>query len=141
MNLALWILQVLLALHTLMGAIWKFSHSAEQTMPSLKALPSGAWLGLAVVEILCAIGLLLPALYKPGANLAPIAACVIAAEMLLFCAVHLASRPTSHGPLAYWLVVAAACAFVAYGRFVLVPLLPPTSAPGDHPGPQSHALD
>jgi hypothetical protein len=41
MNILLWILQILLALHTAMGAVWKFSHSAEQTMPSLKAIPHG----------------------------------------------------------------------------------------------------
>ena len=42
-NVVLWILQVLLALHTAMGAVWKFSNS-EQTVPSLQAIPHGAWL-------------------------------------------------------------------------------------------------
>ena len=53
---------------------------------------------------------------------APIAAAVIAAEMLLFCALHLQSAEGSRGELIYWLVVVAICAFVAYGRFALKPL-------------------
>ena len=121
MNILLWVLQILLALHTAIGAFWKFSNPA-QNMPSLSALPPPAWLGLSVIELACVVGLVIPALYKPLAVLAPIAAIVIAAEMLLFCALHLASGDPNHGPMIYWLVVAAICAFIAYGRFVLNPL-------------------
>ena len=91
MNIFLWILQVLLALHTIMGAVWKFSHSAEQTMPSLKAIPTGAWQALAGLELICALCLILPAFYKPLTLLVPIAAICIAIEMLLFCVLHVAS--------------------------------------------------
>ena len=121
MNIFLWILQILLALHTTMGAVWKFSHTAEQTMPSLKAIPNGAWLTLAGVELLCALCLILPAFHKPLVLLVPIAAICIALEMLLFCAMHLFAGNTNLGPIAYWLVVLALCAFVAYGRLVLRP--------------------
>lgn len=120
MNIVLWVLQVLLALHTLIGAVWKLSNS-EQTVPSLEALPHGVWTSLSVIEVLCAVGLVLP-LYKPLAILAPIAALVIAAEMLLFCGVHLASSAQEHGEMIYWLVVAGVAAFITYGRFVLEPL-------------------
>lgn len=121
MNIFLWILQVLLALHTVMGAVWKFSHSAEQTMPSLKAIPSSVWLALAGVELLFALCLILPALYKPAAVLVPIAAIGIAVIMLSFCAIHFLSGNTDLGSPIYWLVVAALCAFIAYGRVVLRP--------------------
>ncbi|MDB5106352.1 MAG: hypothetical protein JWP91_4041 [Fibrobacteres bacterium] len=121
MNILFWVLQVLLALHTAVGAVWKFSHSAEQTMPSLKAIPNGVWMGMAVLELLCALALILPFFSKPLAGLAPIAAVIIAAEMLVFCGLHLASGTANYGPLGYWLVVAALCAFIAYGRFVLKP--------------------
>ena len=120
MNILLWVLQVLLALHTVTGAVWKFSNS-EQAVPSLSAIPHNAWLGLAVVELLCAVALVLPALSKPLGVLAPIAAVVIAAEMLLFCGLHLSSGDTNHGSMIYWLVVAAICAFIAYGRLALKP--------------------
>jgi hypothetical protein len=121
MNIFLWILQILLAVHTAIGAVWKFSHSAEQTMPSLKAIPHGVWLGMSVLELLCAAGLVLPALSRHLGILAPVAAIFIAAEMLLFCALHFRSVDASYGPMIYWLVVAAICAFIAYGRLVLKP--------------------
>jgi DoxX-like family len=121
MNIALWTLQILLALHTLMGAIWKYSNS-EQSVPSLKALPHGVWLGLGVAELACAIGLVLPLLMRSKGTLAPAAALVIAAEMALYCVLHLASGQGKPGELAYWLVVAAFCAFIAYGRIVLKPI-------------------
>jgi hypothetical protein len=121
MNMLFWILQILLALHTLMGAIWKFTYSS-QSVPSLKAIPHGAWLGLSGVEILCAIALVLPLFLKSKGMLAPIAAAIIAAEMLLFCGLHLTSGAGAPGELAYWLVVAAFCAFIAYGRFALRPI-------------------
>ena len=122
MNIFLWILQVLLALHTTMGAVWKFSNSAEQTMPSLKAIPDGIWRGMGVVELLLSLGLIVPAFYEPLAILVPIAGVCIAGEMLLFCGLHLYSSQTKFSPMVYWLVVAALCAIVAYGRLVLKPL-------------------
>lgn len=119
MNIFLWVLQILLALHTAIGALWKFSHSAEQTMPSLKAIPQGAWLTMSVFELLCALALILPAFNRQLAILVPVAAAYIAAEMLLFSGLHIHSGDSNYGPMIYWLVVAAICAFIAYGRLVL----------------------
>ena len=121
MNTLLWVLQILLALHTLMGALWKFSNS-EQAVPSLRAIPHGVWLAIIVLELLCSLGLVLPAFNKRLAILAPLAAICIAAEMLLFSGLHLSSGDANYGPMIYWLVVAAICAFIAYGRLVLKPV-------------------
>jgi len=118
MNIALWTLQIMLALHTVAGAVWKFSNS-ERTVPSLGAIPHGLWLSLSVVELLCSLALVIPLRGKP---LAPVAAATIAAIMLLYCGVHLASGDPQHAQLAYWLVVAAVCGFIAYGRLALKPL-------------------
>ncbi|WP_036043964.1 DoxX family protein [Leptospira alstonii] len=120
MNILLWVLQILLALHTVVGAVWKFSNS-EQTVPSLKAIPHGVWLTMSIVEILCSLCLILPAFKKSPTILAPIAAAFVAAEMLLFSGLHIYSGDANYGPMIYWLVVAAICAFIAYGRFVLKP--------------------
>lgn len=122
MNIFLWALQALIALHTAIGAVWKFSNSVEQTMPSLSAIPPEVWLGMSGVELLCAVALVLPAFYKSRAILAPVAALIIAAEMLLFSGLHIHSGATDHGSVIYWLVVAALCAFIAYGRLMLRPL-------------------
>lgn len=120
MHILLWVLQVLLALHTTMGAMWKLSNS-EQTVPSLSAIPHGVWSALSVIELLCSLCLVAPALNKRFAILAPAAAAAIAVEMVLFCGVHLQSGAANHGPMMYWLAVAAVCAFIAYGRLVLRP--------------------
>lgn len=119
MNILLWILQGLLAAHTLVGAIWKFKNTAEQTMPSLKAIPPTMWLGLSGLEILCALGLILPMFYKPLSFLVPASALVIALVMLIFCALHLTSGVQDFKPMIYWIVVAALCGFIAYGRWEL----------------------
>ncbi len=121
MNIFLWILQIVLALHTIMGAVWKFSHTAEQTMPSLKVIPHAGWFALAGVELLCALCLLLPAIYRPAGAYASFGAIGIAIIMLAFCAIELLSGNTNMSSIAYWLVVVTVCALIGYGRLVLRP--------------------
>ena len=116
MNTFLWILQVLLAIHTAMGGLWKFSNPVQTMVPSLAALPAGAWLTLGVVELVLAGALVIPVFNKAWSALVPVAALVILAEMLLFCALHLASGAKFDGQVIYWLVVAAVCGFIAWGR-------------------------
>jgi len=120
-NVFLSFLQILLALHTAVGAVWKSSNS-EQAMPSLGAIPHGVWQSMTVLELLCAVALIIPLFDKRAAILAPIAAGFVAAEMLFFSGVHLAFGSTSIGPVIYWLVVAAVSAFIVYGRLVLKPI-------------------
>ncbi|MFC6631675.1 DoxX family protein [Microbulbifer taiwanensis] len=114
MNIFLWVLQIILALHTAMGGIWKFSNS-EQAVPSLSAIPHGAWMAMGVFELVLSLCLVLPAFWLP------IAAACIAVEMLVFCGLHIASGDTNYGPMIYWLVVAAICTFIVYGRLALKP--------------------
>jgi hypothetical protein len=115
MRLALWILQVLLALHTLTGAAWKFT-TPVSTMPSLSALPQAAWVGLGVVELPCALLLLLPAIYAPAARAVPWAAGWIVLEMLLYAGLHLSSGSSEHGQIGYWLAVAGLAGGLAWKR-------------------------
>jgi hypothetical protein len=121
MNILLWVLQVLLALHTMMGAVWKFSNS-ELTVPSLSSIPHGVWQTMSVIELLCSLGLILAAVNKSLGKLVPVAAIIIAAEMLIFSVLHITSGDTNQGEMIYWLVVAAICAFITYGRLVLKPI-------------------
>ncbi len=74
------------------------------------------------MELLCAVALIVPLFERRAAIATPIAAVLVGAEMLYFSGVHLASGSTSMGPVIYWLVVAAICAFVAYGRLALKPM-------------------
>lgn len=121
MDIVLWVLQILLAVHTTMGAVWKFYHS-EQTVPSLSVLPHGVWRSLSFFELSRSLALVAPALGSSLGLLAPVAAVCIGAEMLLFCGVHLYSGTTKHGQMIYWLVVATVCGSIAYGRLVLRPI-------------------
>ena len=122
MNIVLWTLQILLALHTALGGLWKFSNPVQTMVPSLAALPPNAWLALGVAELVLAGALIIPVFNKAWSVLVPVAALVIAAEMLLFCALHFASGAKFDGQVIYWLVVAAVCAFIAWGRRTQRPL-------------------
>lgn len=121
MKFILWILQVLLALHTAMGAFWKFTVSAEQTMPSLGSIPDPAWIVLGIAELICVLGLLAPVVKKSlGKWVAPSAG-FIAAEMILFCIIHLSSGANDNSSLIYWLTVAALSAFLGIARIKISP--------------------
>jgi DoxX-like family len=120
-NIALWTLQVLLALHTLIGAGWK-TMNTEQSVPSLAAIPHSVWIALIGFEALCALGLVIPALLPSLSVLVPIAAAGIALEMLGFVWVHQQSGVGSPGELAYWLGVVVICGLIAVGRIWLAPL-------------------
>lgn len=120
-NIVLWTLQILLALHTLIGAGWK-TMNAAQSVPSLAAIPQSLWVALIGVEMLCAVGLVIPALLPALGSLVPIGAAGIALEMLVFCGVHLQSGIGQPGEIAYWLGVALVCAFIVVGRTRIAPL-------------------
>ena len=51
MNIVLWVVQALLAVHTVVGALWKLSNS-EAAVPSLQAIPHPVWTGLSVIEVI-----------------------------------------------------------------------------------------
>lgn len=103
-----------------MGAFWKFSNS-EQSVASLKALPHAIWISMGVIEIICALCLVLPAFIKKMGVSVPLAASFIVAEMLFLCAIHIFSGETNNQWI-YWIVVAIVCGFLAYSRYVLKPL-------------------
>jgi DoxX-like family len=113
MNMFVWVLQILMALHTAIGAFWKFSNP-EQTVPSLALIPHSVWLGLIAYEMFCSVGLILPIFNRSLSKFAPIAAAGIALEMLLFCGVHVYSGDENFSPLIYWLIVTALCLIIVF---------------------------
>ena len=121
MNVFLWVLQVVFALHTIMGAFWKFTNT-EQAVPSLTTIPHIVWMALIAVEFIAALGLLLPVVSKKTGTYVPTAAGIITLEMIFFCIVHLTTGHGFTGEIVYWLVVAAFCSFIAYGRSKLYPI-------------------
>ncbi|OZG72752.1 hypothetical protein BTA51_14615 [Hahella sp. CCB-MM4] len=120
MNIFLWIIQILLAAHTIMGAAWKFTNS-EDTLASLQAIPHNVWLSLIIFEFLCSLCLILPAFKKQLAMLAPVGAVGVGMEMLFFSGVLIFSDNPNYGQMIYWLIVFIVCALIAYGRIVMKP--------------------
>ena len=123
MNILLWVLQVLAAL--LFGAsgvmkVFMFD-TISKDVPSFGALPREAWLALGIVELVCAVGLIVPAAFHWHPVLTVVAATVLAIESLVFIGVHVKYREVS--PIIMSGVLGLLMAFVAYGRMFLQPII------------------
>jgi hypothetical protein len=108
MNILLWVLQILLALYYAMGGTYQLN---TKKLPKtwLKAWPKPVWSVLGALQILFAVGLVLP-------KVSPMAAVCLVIQTL-----WVAFRFTKF-PGVLWSVVPALLAlFVAYGRIMLVP--------------------
>ncbi len=122
MNILLWILQALAAL--LYGAsgimkVFMFDKVSEG-VPSFGALPREAWMVLGILELLCAVGLIVPAAFRWQPTLTVVAAAVLAVESLVFVGVHARYREIT--PIILSGVLGLLMAFIAYGRMVLKPI-------------------
>lgn len=112
MNILLWVLQVLAALLYGASGIMKvfMFDQISQDVPSFGALPREAWMALGIVELACAVGLIVPG--KP--RLTVLAATILAVESLVFIGVHVKYSET--GPIIMSGVLGLLMAFIAYGR-------------------------
>ena len=122
MNILLWVLQILAAL--LYGAsgvmkVFMFD-KVSGDVPSFGALPREAWMALGILELVCMVGLIVPAAFHWKPALTVVAATVLAIESLVFIGVHVKYREIS--PIIMSAVLGLLMAFIAYGRAVLSPL-------------------
>ena len=122
MNILLWVLQVLAAL--LYGAsgvmkVFMFDKVSEQ-VPPFGALPREAWMALGILELVCTVGLIVPAAFHWHAALTVVAAAVLAIESLMFIWVH--AKYGEITPIIMSGVLGLLMAFIAYGRMVLKPI-------------------
>ena len=122
MNTLLWVLQGLAAL--LYGAsgvmkVFMFD-KISQDVPSFGALPREAWMALGILELVCTIGLIVPAAFHWKPQLTIVAAALLALESLVFIWVHLQYHEVP--PLILSGVLGLLMAFLAYGRMVLRPI-------------------
>jgi uncharacterized membrane protein len=122
MNIVLWILQGLLAAVFLMvGRIHAFQFEKAKENPRIawvKDIPRGLLTFIGICEILGAVGLILPALTGILPWLTPLAALLLAVMMFLATGFHMRRHEQWIGNL----ILLALLVFVAYGRWVLVPL-------------------
>lgn len=122
MNIALWIVQVLLGgMFIMAGVMHAFQYErARASLPWVNDVPRGLTTFIGIAELLGGLGLLLPALTGILPWLTPLAAAGLALIMLLAMGFHASRREwPAIGINAVLLVLAV---FVAYGRFLIVPL-------------------
>ena len=122
MNILLWVLQVLAALlYSASGVMKVFMlDKASEGVPSFGALPRKAWMALGILELVCSVGLIVPAALRWQPTLTVLAATILAIESLAFIGVHVKYREIS--PIILSGVLGLIMAFVAYGRMVLKPI-------------------
>jgi uncharacterized membrane protein YphA (DoxX/SURF4 family) len=120
MNIALWIVQGLLAALFLFAGGMKLVVPIEE-MTKQMPLPLPGWFLLftGVVEVLGAVGLILPWLLRIRPDLTPLAAAGLVIVMIGATAYTLAAGEVASAPMP--LVVGILCGFVAYGRWRLTP--------------------
>ncbi len=111
LNALLWILQIVAALIYGASGVMKvfMFDKISKDVKSFGALPQKIWTALGILELVCIVGLVVPALTVA-------AALVLAAESLLFIWVHIKYHET--GSIIMSAVLGLLMAFIAYGRLV-----------------------
>ena len=123
MNILLWILQVLAALVYGASGVMKvfMFDKVSADVPSFGALPREAWMALGILELVCTVGLIVPAAFRWHPALTVVAATVLAIESLVFIGVHAKYREIASIIMSG--VLGLLMAFIAYGRLVLKPIV------------------
>jgi len=119
MNILLWIIQVLLALLFLFGAVMKLIMPIE-AMTQQVHLPGLFLRFIGVCEVLGGIGLIVPAMVRIRPELTPLAAALLV--IIMIGAVVLTLMTGTIGQALIPLVTGLLLVFVAYGRRQLVPI-------------------
>ena len=123
MNILLWVLQVLAALVYGASGVMKvfMFDQVSEGVPSFGALPRQAWMALGILELVCTVGLIVPAAFRWRPALTVVAATILAIESLVFIGVH--AKYGEITPILVSGVLGLLMAFIAYGRMVLRPIL------------------
>lgn len=122
MNIALWIVQVLLALAFGMAGFMKASQPKEklgEQMAWVEDFSTGNVRNIGILEILAALGLILPAVTGILPWLTPLAAVGLILTMIGAAITH--ARRSESQMIRINVVLLLLAAFVAYGRFILTP--------------------
>jgi uncharacterized membrane protein YphA (DoxX/SURF4 family) len=119
MRYALWIVQGLLALLFLFAGVMKFVMTVEEMTQQVQ-MPGAFLRFIGVCEILGGLGLILPSLLRIRPGLTPLAAACLVVIMIgaTVISLMLGGVATAVAPF----VVLLLLAFVAYGRWKLVPI-------------------
>jgi hypothetical protein len=118
MNVALWIIQVLLAALFVFGGVMKLVMPIEEMTKQIQ-MPGGFLRFIGVAEFLGGLGLILPGLFGIATFLTPLAAAGLVIIMIGATVVSFMAGPVLGALIP--LVVGVLLAFVAYGRWRVVP--------------------
>jgi uncharacterized membrane protein len=119
MNIALWIAAGLLAAAFLAAGLMKLTGKREQMierMPWVQDFSQGQVKAIGAIEVLGALGLILPAVTGIAPVLVPLAASGLAIVMVLAAVMHL-RRGDGAAAVVPNVVLFALAVFVAWGRF------------------------
>jgi uncharacterized membrane protein YphA (DoxX/SURF4 family) len=121
MNILLWILQVLAALLYGMSGVMKvfMFDKISEGVRSFGALPREVWMALGILELVCVVGLIVPAAFHWQPSLTVVSATILAIESLVFIGVH--AKYGEITPIIMSGVLGLLMAFIAYGRLILSP--------------------
>jgi uncharacterized membrane protein YphA (DoxX/SURF4 family) len=119
MNIALWIVQALLAALFLFAGSMKFIMPIEEMTKQMPGMPGWFLRFIGVAEILGGLGLILPGLLRIKPGLTPLAAAGLVVIMIGATVIGFMIGPASGALLP--LIVAVLAAFVAYGRWRVAP--------------------
>lgn len=124
MNIALWIIQIILGIKLVTVS---YTHGLRQSQPTMQAAiqkrggdSKPLLYTIAVCTFLGTIGLILPGVFGSATWITPMAAAVLSIMLLISIFFHLKCR---ENPMIFVsIVLFALAAFVAYGRWALAPL-------------------
>lgn len=122
MHVLLWVLQILGALLYAASGFMKvfMFDAATKDVAAFGALPREVWMALGMLELICVVGLIVPAALRWRPTLTVVAAATLAVESLVFISVHVQYGETM--PMIMSGILGLAMAFIAYGRWVLKPI-------------------
>jgi len=124
MNIVFWSLQAVLALLFLAGGSYK-AFSFQQLAGQFSEVPFGAWRAFGFLEMAGGVLLIVPAALKWMPQLTAHAAAVLTLETFALAALYAShsTKMTPENPMLWALVMGVLVAFVAYGRYVLAPVV------------------
>ena len=114
-NIPLWILQILLTLYNLVGGIYTISNHEQLKSAFANDLPKPAWVTLGALQVLFALGLVVPGAFGIFPKATPIAAAYLAVNTLLGCALF--AKYAGFPGILWGVVPAILAVFVAYERW------------------------
>jgi hypothetical protein len=122
MNVLLWVLQAALALLYLAGGSYKV-FKFDELATHMRALPRGGWRALGVLEMVGAVLLVVPAAAQWMPVLTPLAGAALALETLALGGLYArySLKLAASNPMVWAAVMGLLAAFVAYGRYALLP--------------------